>query len=92
MGFNVNFNNKPIIKETQAMQDGGAGNLGYFEGENEEEKNKKENNDSIFNSQEGDYFEKDGDSEDTNDFSISKIIAQIIFSVKEWFRKTFNID
>lgn len=90
MGFDVNFN-KPIIKEAQSMQDGGAGNLGYFE----QEKKKKEDKDkSIFSEakeKEKDSFEKHDGSEDSSfDFSISKIIAQIILAVKDWFRKTFG--
>jgi len=85
MGFDVNFNNKPIIKEAQTTQDGGAGNLGYFE--REEEKKKNEQGKSIF-SDESDSFQKHNEQiEETDDFSISKLIAQIIFSIKEWFKK-----
>lgn len=91
MGFDVNFN-KPVIKETQAMQDGGAGNLGYFE----QEKKKKEDKDkSIFSEAKGkekDSFEKHDDNEDSSfDFSISKIIAQIILAIKDWLKKTFGM-
>lgn len=88
MSFGVNFNNKPIIKEAQTTQDGGAGNLGYFE--KEEEHKKQEHSKSIF-SEESDSFQKhDENIEETEDFSISKLIAQVIFSIKEWFRKLFG--
>lgn len=88
MGFDVNFN-KPIIKETQSMHDGGAGNLGYFE---QEEKKKKDKDKSIFSeAKEKDSFEKhDGKDGDSGDFSISKLIAQIILAVKDWFKKLFG--
>lgn len=87
MGFDVNFNNKPIIKEAQAMQDGGAGNLGYFE--KEEEKKRKNKEKSIFSETEDlDTFEKhDGQGDNFDDFSISKFIAQIILTIKDWFKK-----
>ncbi len=89
MGFEVNFN-KPIIKETQSLQDGGAGNLGYFE--QEEEKKKKDRDKSIFEAKESDTFEKDGQEfSNDEDFSISKLIAQIILAIKYWFKKKFNL-
>lgn len=89
MGFDVNFN-KPMIQETQSMHDGGAGNLGYFE----QEKKKKDKDKSIFTEakeKNNDSFEKhDGNEGDPGDFSISKIIAQIILAVKDWFKKLFG--
>lgn len=89
MSFDVNFN-KPVIQETQSLHDGGAGNLGYFE---QGEKNKKDKEKSIFTeAKEKDTFEKqDGNIDDLDDFSLSKIIAQIILTVKDWFRKIFKI-
>lgn len=86
MGFDVNFSNKPIIKESQSTQDGGAGNLGYFE---REEKKKKEQEKSIFGEIGGDTF-GEPKTEPTDDFSISKFIAQIILAVKDWIKKTFK--
>lgn len=94
MSFDLNFSggsNKPIIKESQAAQDGGAGNLGYFEQQRkeEEERKQREKDKSIFGGPQEDSFEKhDGKNEDESldDFSISKIIAQIILTVKEWFK------
>lgn len=88
MGFEVNFNNKPMIQETQAMQDGGAGNLGYFEGE----KKKKDKDKSIFaESKENDTFEKYDEDGSNSDFSISRLIAQIILAIKDWFKKLFKL-
>lgn len=89
MGFDVNFN-KPIIQETQSLQDGGAGNLGYFE---QGEKNKKDKDKSIFaEAKEKDTFEKNGETDgDSEGFSITKLIAQIILAIKDWFKKTFGI-
>lgn len=91
MGFDVNFNNKPIIKETQAMHDGGAGNLGYFE--REEDKKKKDMEKSVFSeAKEHDTFEKHDEFDYDDDFSISKWIAQIILAVKDWIKKILKID
>lgn len=85
MGFNVNFNQKPIIKESQATQDGGAGNLGYFE--RQEEEKKKEKEESIFSKTQGEDVFGNPKEEPEETFSISKFIAEVIFAVKEWFRK-----
>lgn len=85
MGFDVNFNQKPIIQGAQSAHDGGAGNLGYFEqGENEERKK----NGSIFSGEETDCFKKSGDKDiSEEEFSIAKFIAKIILVIKDWFRK-----
>jgi len=59
MSFDVNPpSNKPVIREAASMQnDGGAGNLGYFE--REEQKEKKQKGESIFSSgAEVDTFQK----------------------------------
>lgn len=89
MSFDVNFN-KPVIQGAQSLQDGGAGNLGYFE---QGDKDKKDKEKSIFTeAKEKDTFEKhDGYGIDSKDFSISKIIAQIILAVKGWLKKIFKI-
>lgn len=95
MGFGVNnFNNKPIIKEAQGSQDGGAGNLGYFE--REEKRKKEEDEQSVFSNSSDeldiDSFKKHGEEiESPDDFSISKIIAEMIFSVKEWFKNLLGL-
>lgn len=91
MSFDVNPpSSKPIIREAASMQnDGGAGNLGYFEqGENKEKKHQQE---SIFTSgQESDTFVRESDKEDfSEDFSISGLIAKIIFAVREWVKKIY---
>lgn len=91
MGFDVNPPaNKPIIREAATMQnDGGAGNLGYFESGGQKEK--KENQSSIFSAEETDSFKKEGEADEfEEDFSISKLIANMIFSIKEWLRKLFS--
>lgn len=84
MGFDVNFN-KPIIKETQKMQDGGAGNLGYFE----QERHQKEKEKSIFD-QQIDSFEKN-DEVIEEEFSFTTLIAQIILAIKDWIKKIFKL-
>ena len=91
MGFEVNFNNKPIIKEAQSMQnDGGAGNLGYFERE-EQEKDKQKNS-SIFSEQGSDSFKLSSEIEEDDDsFSISKMIAKVILAIKDFFKKLFGL-
>lgn len=90
MGFDVNFNNKPIIQEAKSMQnDGGAGNLGYFEREEKDKDGKKGS--SIFSEQGEDTFAKDEDFDTSeDDFSIAKLIAQIILAIKDWFKKIFG--
>jgi len=87
MGFDVNFNNKPVIKEAQSTQDGGAGNLGYFE--QDAQQKERALNKSIF-SEETDSFEKTDDDDENSSFSIAGLIAKIIYAIKEWFRKIFG--
>lgn len=90
MGFEINrATNKPVIKESQQTHDGGAGNTGYFE----QERHKHEHEKSIFEDpKKVDSFEKEGaHNDESDDFSISKWIAEIILAVKEWLKKTFNI-
>lgn len=91
MGFEINSNHKPIITGAQGLTDGGAGNLGYFE--HEKEKKEKEKDKSIFSEKETkDSFNKSGENLSSgDDFSISTFIAEIIFTVKNWLKKTFNI-
>jgi len=92
MGFDVNFNNKPMIQSAQSSQDGGAGNLGYFENEGKDGKNKSKDK-SIFGEEGQDSFKKADFNEDSNlDFSISKMIAEIILAIKDWFKKTFGLN
>lgn len=89
MGFEINSGfNKPVIKESQQTHDGGAGNTGYFEQERKQHEQEK----SIFDdSKKIDCFEKEGSqSENSDDFSISKWIAEIIIAIKDWFKKVFG--
>ncbi len=90
MSFEINSpNNQPIIRESANVKDGGAGNLGYFEREDSENKKKKQEETSIFESKEKvDSFQKESDVSEIDDetFSFSKIIAEAIFTVKEWFK------
>ena len=88
MGFDINSaSHKPVIREASSAQDGGAGNLGYFEQDGHKEKKHKE--DSIFaHEDEKDSFVKHSDENSTEEeFSISKLIAQVIFNIKRWFKK-----
>lgn len=95
MGFDVNFNNKPVIREAQSMQnDGGAGNLGYFE-QGEQEKEKEKDAKSVFPEGHGDVtdsFQHEGDKnfEEEDDFSIPKLIAQVILWFKDLKKKIFG--
>lgn len=88
MGFDVNFGNKPIIKESQAAHDGGAGNLGYFESDEKKEQAKK--NKSIFEEKQDSFDKHSDDAGNSEEFSISKLIAQIILAIKDFFRKLFK--
>lgn len=86
MGFEINNFHKPIIKEAHATQDGGAGNTGYFE--QEEKKKQQEKEKSIFDAESTDAFVKHSKEENAeDDFSITKWVAQIILTVKDWFKK-----
>lgn len=86
MGFEINNFHKPIIKEAQTVQDGGAGNTGYFE--QDEKRKQQEKDKSIFDAESTDAFVKNGAQENVEeDFSFTKWIAQIILAVKDWFKK-----
>jgi hypothetical protein len=62
------------------------------ENEREEKEINGKKNSSIFSEQEADSFKKSTDgSEDLESFSISKFIAQIILSVKDWFKNLFKL-
>ena len=88
MSFDVNsVNSKPVIREAANMQnDGGAGNLGYFERE-ERKKKQEEQSESIFGKDEkGDTFGHEDDiEEEIETFSFSKLVAQVIFFFKNLF-------
>lgn len=85
MSFDVNsIGNKPVIREAASMNnDGGGGNLGYFEGG--EGKKDHKSNESIFASeQEEDTFKKENTPETlVFEFSLSNIIAKVILFFKD---------
>lgn len=92
MSFDVNvLSTKPVIKAAASMQnDGGAGNLGYMaQGEKEEKQERKYLDESIFmKKDEGDIFTFDKEPEMSEDnFSIAKLIAEIILKIKNIFIK-----
>ena len=92
MSFDVNvLSTKPVIKAAASMQnDGGAGNLGYMaQGEKEEKKEKEYLGESIFmKKEEGDIFTFDREPEMPDEqFSLSKLIAEIILKIKKLFIK-----
>lgn len=93
MGFDVNFNNKPVIQGAKATQDGGAGNLGYFErgGEHKDHENFAKDS-SIFEGEEIDSFKKSTEEEDEEPFSMANFIAKIILAVKDFLRKVFKLN
>ena len=91
MSFDVNvLSTKPVIKAAASMQnDGGAGNLGYMaQGEKEEKKERRYLDESIFmKKDEGDIFSFDKEPElPEDDFSIVKVITQIINTIKSLFK------
>lgn len=91
MSFDVNvLSTKPVIKAAASMQnDGGAGNLGYMaQGEKKEKKERKYLDESIFmKKDEGDIFSFDKEPElPEDDFSIVKVITQIINTIKSLFK------
>ena len=93
MSFDVNvLSTKPVIKAAASMQnDGGAGNLGDMaQGEKEEKQERKYLDESIFmKKDEGDIFTFDKEPEMPEDnFSITKLIAEIIIKIKSFFIKS----
>lgn len=90
MSFDVNvLSTKPVIKAAASMQnDGGGGNLGYMsQGRRKKEEEKKYLEENIFMKQQGnDIFTLDKEPEmPEDDFSFTKLIANIINSVKKFF-------
>lgn len=92
MSFDVNvLSTKPVIKAAASMQnDGGGGNLGYMsQGRKEEKEERKYLDESIFMKQEGeDIFSLNKEPEMPEDsFSLAKLIADIIDTIKSLFIK-----
>ena len=92
MSFDVNvLSAKPVIREAQSMQnDGGGGNLGYMsQGRGEKHKKNFEDEKSIFLAKdETDTFgfEKDLKMPE-EEFSIAKVVAKVIYVLKEKKKK-----
>lgn len=93
MGFDINFNNKPIIKGAQNTQDGGAGNLGYFKRQKNSENEDADKSVFLEPEDDSDKFEKHYDDciENDDDFSIAKLIAKIILVIKDLLKKVFKV-
>lgn len=92
MSFDVNvLSSKPVIKAASSMQnDGGGGNLGYMsQGRKKKEEEKKYLDENIFmKKQEDDIFTFDKEPEmPEENFSLSKLIADIVDNVKSLFVK-----
>ena len=92
MSFDVNvLSTKPVIKAAASMQnDGGGGNLGYMaQGRKKENKEKKYLEENIFMQAQGeDIFEFDKEPEmPEENFSIAKLISDIIETIKNIFIK-----
>ena len=92
MSFDVNvLSTKPVIKAAASMQnDGGGGNLGYMaQGRKKENKEKKYLEENIFMQAQGkDIFDFDKEPEmPEENFSIIKLISDIIKSIKNLFIK-----
>ena len=92
MSFDVNvLSTKPVIKAAASMQnDGGGGNLGYMaQGRKKENKEKKYLEENIFMQAQGKdifVFDKEPEMPEEN-FSITKLISDIIKSIKNLFIK-----
>lgn len=92
MSFDVNvLSTKPVIKAAASMQnDGGGGNLGYMaQGRKKENKEKKYLEENIFMQAQGkDIFDFDKEPEmPEENFSITKLISDIIKTIKNLFIK-----
>jgi hypothetical protein len=88
MSFDINpIGEKPVIRESASTQDGGAGNLGYFEQEDGEKKKNEKAAESIFSEAKSkDTFSREGEDEiEDEPFSFAKFIAQIILFLKDTF-------
>ncbi len=92
MSFDVNvLSTKPVIKAAASMQnDGGGGNLGYMaQGRRKKEEEKKYLDENIFMKKQGEdifSFDKEPEMPEEN-FSLTKLIAGIIDTIKNLFIK-----
>ena len=77
MSFGINGpDNIPSIQKSHHTNDGGAGNLGYFQ---RERKKKKDDEDQQ------DVFEFSSDKEEDNEDDIMKNLDSIGTKIKSWF-------
>lgn len=95
MSFDINgpkFSNKPMIQESQNMQNnGGGGNLGYFQQDGE--KKKKQEKVDLFESKEEDSFELAIDEEKPKDPTASDKIKSFVENLSRKAKETFaNIE
>lgn len=90
MSFDINgpkFTNKPMIQESQNMQNnGGGGNLGYFQQDGE--KKKKEEKIDLFETQDDDSFELKIDEEKTKDPTTSDKIKSFVENLSRKAKET----
>ncbi len=90
MSFDVNvLSTKPVIKAAASMQnDGGGGNLGYMaQGRKKKEEEKKYLDENIFMKKHDEdifSFDKEPEMPEEN-FSLAKLISDILNSVKKFF-------
>lgn len=91
MSFDVNvLSVKPVIREAASMNnDGGAGNLGYMQQGQKDEKEKPHRLDeSIFGKKEEDIFISKKDLEGFDEgISLIKWVENLIESIKKIFRR-----
>jgi hypothetical protein len=91
MSFDVNvLSAKPVIKAASSMQnDGGGGNLGYMSQGRKKDGEKKYLDEGIFMKTQGeDIFNFDKEPEmPEDDFSLTKMISQIMLFIKNLFIK-----
>ncbi len=93
MSFDINgpkFTNKPMIQESQNMQNnGGGGNLGYFQ--QEKDKKKKQEKIDLFGSNEDDSFELNlEDEEKPKDPTASDKIKSFVENLSRKAKETFS--
>lgn len=79
---------KPMIQESQNMKNnGGGGNLGYFQRQHGQDEKKKEEAVDLFNGEEHDSFEHTLDGDENNnkfDFSsVKKFFNILILKLKK---------
>lgn len=94
MGFEMGpIGNKPIIRENQGTQDGGAGNLGYMRGVSQEDEKTKHQNaldKSIFGENATDESTQIIDDESVSEDYLTKFFTKIVEFFKNLIKKLLN--